>query len=86
MPASVIPLASLFSKTAAHGIAMDEIGPGENDAVRFRNTIASLPDGEVPIIGVVQDKPGVLPDLLRNHPEVKLVTVTAQNRDEIRLL
>ena len=64
---------------------MDEIGPGENNAVRFQEAVMALLDGDTPIIGVVRDKPGVLPDRVRSHPKVKVITVTLENRDEIVL-
>ena len=62
-------------------ILMDEIGPGENDAVEFHRAVLELLDGDIPILGVVQQKPGVLPDLVRAHPNVRVIAVTTENRD-----
>ena len=62
---------------------MDEIGPGENDAKRFHTAVMKLLDGEIPVFGVLQDKPGVLSALIKAHKKVRLITVTTHNRDEI---
>ena len=64
-------------------ILMDEIGQGENKAERFHQAVLSLLDGETPIVGVVRDKPGVLPDLVRAHPNVQVVVVTVENREQV---
>ena len=62
-------------------ILMDEIGPAENGAKEFHRAVLELLDGDTPILGVVQQKPGVLPDLVRAHPNVRVITVTTENRD-----
>ncbi len=64
---------------------MDEIGLAENNALRFQAAVLRLLDGDTPVIGVVRDKPGVLPDLVRAHPRVRIITVTVENRNEIML-
>ena len=64
---------------------MDEIGPGENEAAEFRKAVLRLLDGDTPVLGVVQEKPGVLPDLIRAHERVRIITVTEENRDDIRI-
>ena len=64
-------------------ILMDEIGQGENEARQFHQAVLSLLDGDTPVMGVVRDKPGVLPDLVRAHPNVQVVVVTVENRDRI---
>lgn len=64
-------------------IVMDEIGCGENEALQFQAAVLTLLDGDTPIIGVVQARAGRLPDQIRRHPRVRLLTVTEENRDAL---
>jgi len=65
-------------------ILMDEIGKTEANAPMFCDRIAQLLDGNTPILGVLRlegDTP--LQQLIRNHPNVKIVEVTKENRNEL---
>ena len=64
-------------------ILMDEIGIGENTADAFQKAVLSVLDGETPVMGVVRDKPGVLTDAVREHPNVQTVVVTVENRENV---
>ena len=64
-------------------IIMDEIGIGENEAMAFQKAVLSVLDSDVPVLGVVRDKPGVLTDAVRNHPNVQTVVVTVENRENV---
>lgn len=64
-------------------ILMDEIGQGENEAKQFHAAVLGLLDGDTTVIGVVRNKPGVLPDLVRAHPNVETIVVTVENREDI---
>ena len=64
-------------------ILMDEIGIGENTADVFQKAVLSVLDGDIPVIGVVRDKPGVLTDAVREHPNVRTIVVTVENREKI---
>ena len=65
-------------------ILMDEIGKLESESPAFLGRIAALLDGDVPILGVLR-KEGKTPQqmLVRSHPKVRLIEVTAENRDAL---
>ncbi len=67
-------------------ILMDEIGAAEDEARIFGETVLHLLDGEIPVLGVVQFRPGVLTDAIRRHPRVRLLTVSEENRGDIPAL
>ncbi len=65
-------------------ILMDEVGRMERAAARFSERILALLDGSAPILGVVQkiaDTP--LTNAIRTHPNVHVLTVTKENREEL---
>ena len=62
-------------------LLMDEIGIQEAEAFLFQRAVLRCLDGPTPVLGVVRNKPGALTDAVRTHPNTKLVTVTAENRD-----
>lgn len=64
-------------------ILMDEIGIGENNAPRFRQAVLDCLNGDVPVLGVVKAKPGVLTDAVRAHPKTRIITVTVENRGAV---
>ena len=65
-------------------ILMDEIGKLESESPAFLGRIAALLDGSVPILGVLR-REGETPQqkLVRSHPKVRLIEVTAENRDAL---
>ena len=64
-------------------IIMDEIGPGENEALAFHRAVLNTLNGDVPVLGVVRALPGVLTDAVRAHEMVRTVTVTVENREAV---
>ncbi len=65
-------------------ILMDEVGRMESAAARFSARMEALLDGSVPILGVVQkiaDTP--LTNAIRTHPNVRVLTVTKENREQM---
>lgn len=64
-------------------IVMDEIGFTENDAAAFHQAVLACLDGGTPVLGVVRDRPGVLTDKVRAHPNVRLVRVSTENREDV---
>lgn len=65
-------------------ILMDEVGRMESAAARFSERILALLDGSTPILGVVQkiaDTP--LTNAIRQHPNVRVLTVTKENREKL---
>ena len=76
--------ASLLRAAQAHPeglILMDECGRFEREAYAFQREIARCLAGDIPVLGGVRQ--GVLgwTELIRSHPRVTLLTVTAENRD-----
>ena len=69
------------SKTAP--LLMDEIGIREAGCKAFRNAILTALDGSIPILGVVQIRKGGFLDEIRQHPSVRLITVTIENRNAV---
>lgn len=65
-------------------ILMDEVGRMESAAAQFSARMEALLDGSVPILGVVQkiaDTP--LTNAIRTHPNVRVLTVTKENREQM---
>ena len=50
---------------------------------RFKKADLNVLKGDTPVIGVVRDKPGVLTDAVRWHPNVRTIVVTVENREEV---
>ena len=64
-------------------ILMDEIGFSERDALRFQKAILDRLDGEIPVLGVVQRWEGEFLETVRSHKNIKLITVTVENREAV---
>lgn len=65
-------------------LLMDEVGRMESAAARFSARILELLDGRVPILGVVQKIAGTpLTNAIRKHPNVRVLTVTKENREDM---
>ncbi|MDR2771094.1 MAG: nucleoside-triphosphatase [Clostridiales Family XIII bacterium] len=66
-------------------IVMDELGFMEAEAHIFQAAVFSLLDGARPVLGVVKppaaSKKVAFLDRVRAHPNVRLVTLTRENRD-----
>ena len=65
-------------------LLMDELGPAESGAERFTAAVLAALDGELPILGVLQQADTPFLRAVARHPRVRLVTVTLQNRDALR--
>ena len=65
---------------------MDELGPHEARAAVFRRAVLAALDGVVPILGVLQAAPSPFLEEVALHPQVRLIQVTAENRDDPALL
>jgi nucleoside-triphosphatase len=64
-------------------LMMDELGPREEFALKFQQEVFELLDKETPIIGVIQMADSKFLEKVSNHPQVKVVEVTRENRDEL---
>lgn len=62
-------------------LVMDELGPHEENATLFRDAVLSALDGELPILGVLQKADSPFLRQIADHPRVRLIEVTAENRD-----
>ena len=60
---------------------MDELGPAEAGAAAFYEAVFKLLDGEVPVWGVLQKGDYPLFHAVMAHPGVRVVEVTAENRE-----
>lgn len=76
-----VPL--LESSDGSDIIIMDEIGAGENKSLLFQREVLRRLDGDIPVLGVVRDRPGVLPELVRGHRRTEIITVTEENREAV---
>lgn len=64
-------------------LLMDELGPTEVKAEKFRKAVLAALDGEVPIIGVLQKAESDFLDAIKNHKDVDVIEVTMENRDKL---
>ena len=63
-------------------IVMDELGFLESEAFLFQRRILEILDGNTPVIGVIKPKRSEFLDRVREHPQVKVVEITPENRRE----
>lgn len=70
-------------ETGTDLILMDECGRFEGDAVEFQAEIFAALNGDTPVLGVVRQGYHGWLDALRAHPDVTVVTVTAENRNDL---
>ena len=66
-------------------LVMDELGPHEAQAAAFQQAVLRALDGAVPIIGVLQQAESAFLRQVAAHPNVRVITVTEENRDALRL-
>lgn len=64
-------------------LVMDELGPHEEQAAAFRQAVLRTLDGDVPIIGVLQQAESAFLRQVAAHPNVRVITVTEENRDAL---
>jgi len=65
-------------------LIMDEIGWMESKAEAFSNNIIELCEEKKNILGVLRENAnGILPEYIRNNKNIKLITVTKENRDSL---
>ena len=60
-------------------ILMDEVGHLEKNAMAFQDAIRACLDGDIPVLGVLR-KDQAWHDFIKNHPKVRVITVTEENR------
>jgi nucleoside-triphosphatase len=62
-------------------IVMDELGSMEENSPVFKAAVLRRLDGDFPVAGVVKLRASPFLDAVRAHPNVKMITVTPENRD-----
>ncbi|MEG1662298.1 MAG: nucleoside-triphosphatase, partial [Clostridiales bacterium] len=63
-------------------IVLDDLGGMENQAPRFQQAVLQLLEGDIPVLGVIKPRSLPLPDAVRTHPRVEVITGTVENRDD----
>ena len=69
--------------TGTRLLMMDELGPHEAEAVRFQAAVFRALDGDIPILGVLQQAESEFLHRIARHPQVTVLTVTEENRDAL---
>ncbi len=64
-------------------IIMDEIGYMETEAEDFKKAVIRILDGSVPVIGVLRKDSSPFIDSIKSRPDVTVIEVTEENRDEL---
>jgi nucleoside-triphosphatase len=64
-------------------IVVDEIGPMEIMSKSFRQTVMAALESPLPLLGSIVMRPHPFADQIKRLPQVTLVTVSVQNRDEL---
>lgn len=64
-------------------ILMDELGPTEVKAETFQQAVLRVLDADVPVIGVLQKAESPFLERIRQHPNVDVIEVTMENREEL---
>jgi nucleoside-triphosphatase len=62
---------------------MDELGNLEERAEIFKRAVLRRLDGDAPVVGVVKLRDSPFLGAVRAHPNVVVLTVTRENRDDI---
>lgn len=64
-------------------LVMDELGPHEAEARQFQAAVFRVLEGELPVIGVLQQAESDFLDRIARHPQVTVLTVSPENRDAL---
>ena len=64
-------------------IVIDEIGRLEREAFAYHEALRRCIEGNVPMLCAIRKLKAPWADWIRNHPRVRLIEVTTENRDRI---
>jgi len=64
-------------------LIMDELGFLEKDALSFQQEVFHCLNGNIPVLGVIKERPVAWLEEIRKHPSVLVLDVTMENRSEI---
>ncbi len=73
---------ALLRSIDADLLLMDELGPNEAGAEGFQKAVWAAVEGNIPILGVLQKADSTFLARIAQHPNVHLLEVTEDNRDE----
>ena len=73
----------LASLPGADLILMDELGPNEATAFGFQRAVEQALDGDAPVYGILQMADSAFLDRIAARDDVRVVTVTEENRDAL---
>lgn len=71
------------ARESAELIVIDEIGRLERDALAYHEALRLCIEGDVPMLCAIRKLKAPWADWIRNHPRVRLIEVTRENRDNI---
>lgn len=74
---------ALAQSEGAELLLMDELGPNEARALHFQHAVLSALDGNIPILGVLQQADSPFLKQIAAHEAVTVVAVTLENRDTL---
>lgn len=72
-------------RNGAELLIMDELGPNEAGALVFQEAVLRALDGEIPILGILQEADSPFLKKVAAHPKVRVIRVTEENRDALTL-
>lgn len=64
-------------------IVIDELGRMELFSEKFQQAVLEALDSEVPLLGAIQERPHPFLDAIRKRPDVELIRMTPENRDDL---
>ena len=64
-------------------VVMDEIGRMELCSDRFMHAVRAALDSTVPVLGTIQDHRNTFLDAVRDRGDIRVITVTEFNRDDL---
>lgn len=64
---------------------MDELGPHEGQAQSFRRAVLQTLSGNTPVLGVLQEAESDFLDQIKEHPNVRVIRITEDNREDGKL-
>ena len=64
-------------------LLMDELGPTEAEAFAFQRAVLAALEGNIPVLGVLQQADSPFLQRVAAHRHVAVVEVTAENRDRL---
>jgi nucleoside-triphosphatase len=73
----------LYAMSESKIVVIDEIGKMELHSVAFRNAVHRALSAPMPLVATVMERPNEFCDEIKRRPDVMLLSVSIQNRDEM---